>query len=115
MNAGGRPNGDARLAGCGPGRVVCLDVEHHANLLPWRDPRVVRSGPGVEATLAALADAVAAEPVALLAVTGASNLTGEVLPLDRVVAINALADASPGMIEPLLPAADWAALKRICG
>ena len=34
---------------------------------------------------------------------------------DRVVAINAAANASPGTIEPLLPAADWAALKRICG
>ena len=34
---------------------------------------------------------------------------------DRMVAINAAADASPGTIEPLLPAADWAALKRICG
>jgi Zn-dependent protease with chaperone function len=34
---------------------------------------------------------------------------------DRIVVINAVADASPGRIEPLLPAADWAALKRICG
>ena len=34
---------------------------------------------------------------------------------DRMVAINAAADASPGTIEPLLPAQDWAALKRICG
>jgi selenocysteine lyase/cysteine desulfurase len=75
------------LAGCVPGRVVCLDVEHHANLLPWRDPRVVRAAVTVEATLTALADALAAEPVALLAVTGASNVTGEVLPLDRIVAI----------------------------
>ncbi len=75
------------LAGAVSGRVVCLDVEHHANLLPWRSPRVVRAAATVEATLAALAGAVAAEPVALVAVTGASNVTGEVLPLERIVAI----------------------------
>jgi Zn-dependent protease with chaperone function len=34
---------------------------------------------------------------------------------DRVIAINAAADASPAKIEPLLSPADWAALKRICG
>ena len=28
------------LAAAVPGEVVCLDVEHHANLLPWRARRV---------------------------------------------------------------------------
>ncbi len=34
---------------------------------------------------------------------------------DRIVAINAAADASPSQIMPLLTPAEWAALKRICG
>jgi predicted Zn-dependent protease len=34
---------------------------------------------------------------------------------DRIVAINAAADALPGKIEPLLSPAEWTALKRICG
>ena len=34
---------------------------------------------------------------------------------DRIAAINAAADASPSKIAPLMTAAEWAALKRICG
>lgn len=34
---------------------------------------------------------------------------------DRVTAINAAASASPSKIAPLMSAADWAALQRICG
>ncbi len=34
---------------------------------------------------------------------------------DRIMAINAAADASPSKITPLLSAAEWAALKRSCG
>jgi selenocysteine lyase/cysteine desulfurase len=77
------------LARAVPGSVLCLDVEHHANLLAWRGGRhrVVRAGATVEATLGLLGDALAAEPTALLAVTGASNVTGEVLPLEEIVAL----------------------------
>ena len=79
------------LAGCVPpfGQVLCLDVEHHANLLPWRRRahRVVRAAATIEQTLAELDSALRATPTALLAVTGASNVTGEVLPLRRIVAI----------------------------
>ncbi|WP_219418213.1 aminotransferase class V-fold PLP-dependent enzyme [Pseudonocardia nigra] len=77
------------LAGCVPGGVLCLDVEHHANLLAWRSAghRVLRSAGTVERTLDDLRAALAAEPTALLAVTGASNVTGEVLPLERVAAL----------------------------
>ncbi len=75
------------LASAVPGEVVCLDVEHHANLLPWRARRVVAGRPTVAATLDALAAALRARPTALVAVTGASNVTGEVLPIERVVAI----------------------------
>lgn len=89
------------LAGCvpadadgAPGRVLVLDVEHHANLLPWQrgtDVTVLTGAGTVAATLAQLraelADAAAAgAPYALVALTGASNVTGESLPVERVVA-----------------------------
>lgn len=77
------------LAGCVPswGDVVFLDLEHHANLLPWQRlrHRCVRAERTVEATLKALDDALAAQPAALVAITGASNVTGEELPVERVV------------------------------
>jgi selenocysteine lyase/cysteine desulfurase len=75
------------LAGCVPGPVLRLDVEHHATLLGWREGRVLAAAPTLAETLDRLADALAAEPYALVAVTGASNVTGEVLPLDRIAAL----------------------------
>jgi selenocysteine lyase/cysteine desulfurase len=71
------------LASTVPGRVVHLDIEHHANLLPWRVDRftAVLAGETVDATLAVLDAELTREPVALLAVTGASNVTGECPPL----------------------------------
>lgn len=77
------------LATAVPGEVVTLDVEHHANLLPWAAPgrRTVTAQPTLAATLAALEAELASRPAALLAVTGASNVTGEVLPLPALVEI----------------------------
>lgn len=86
------------LATAVPGPVLCLDVEHHANLLPWRaartDAAAHRTLPAaatVEGTLAALETALEtalrAHPTVLLTVTGASNVTGEVLPLRRIAAL----------------------------
>ena len=69
------------LASAVPGETVVLDVEHHANLLPWRERRVVVARPTIEATLTSLDEELAARPAALLSVTGASNVTGEVLPI----------------------------------
>ena len=69
------------LASAVPGETVVLDVEHHANLLPWHDRRVVVGAPTIAATLAALDAELASRPAALLSVTGASNVTGEVLPI----------------------------------
>jgi selenocysteine lyase/cysteine desulfurase len=69
------------LAACTPGPVLRLDLEHHATLLAWRSGRVLPAAPTVRQTLDRLRTALAAEPFALLAVTGASNVTGEVLPL----------------------------------
>ena len=77
------------LATAVPGPVLCLDVEHHANLLPWRSRthRTLPAAATVAQTLADLEAALRAHPTALLTVTGASNVTGEVLPLERIVAI----------------------------
>lgn len=72
------------LASAVPGDVVVLDIEHHANLLPWRGRRVVVAQPTVEATLVALEAELARCPAALVAVTGASNVTGELLPIARI-------------------------------
>ncbi|TVZ00224.1 aminotransferase class V-fold PLP-dependent enzyme [Trebonia kvetii] len=77
------------LATAVPGEVVHLDIEHHANLLPWqaRGNRLVPAGSTVAATLAAVEAELARRPAALLTVTGASNVTGECPPLDRLAEI----------------------------
>lgn len=72
------------LAGAVPGETVVLDVEHHANLLPWRDRRIVVGRPTIAETLEALDAELAARPAALVSITGASNVTGEVLPIETV-------------------------------
>ncbi|AUH70154.1 MULTISPECIES: aminotransferase class V-fold PLP-dependent enzyme [Gordonia] len=72
-----------------PGDVVVLDIEHHANLLPWTRTgraRVVPAARTVEETVGRLEAELAAAPAALLAITGASNVTGEVLPIGRLAA-----------------------------
>ncbi|WP_175007518.1 aminotransferase class V-fold PLP-dependent enzyme [Cellulosimicrobium sp. TH-20] len=83
------------LAGCvpanadgTPGRVLVLDVEHHANLLPWQrtgGATVLAGGASVAETLSGLRTELARFPYALVAVTGASNVTGESLPITEVV------------------------------
>ncbi|WP_460459549.1 aminotransferase class V-fold PLP-dependent enzyme [Angustibacter peucedani] len=77
------------LAGCLPGwgDVVVLDLEHHANLLPWQRGahRYVPAQRSLNATLQALEGALRERPAALVAITGASNVTGEEIPVDRVV------------------------------
>ncbi|WP_040864517.1 aminotransferase class V-fold PLP-dependent enzyme [Nocardia exalbida] len=77
------------LASCVPGDTVVLDVEHHANFLPWtkRGRRVVQAADTVEETIGRLVAELCSKPAALLAVTGASNVTGEVLPLERLATI----------------------------
>lgn len=79
------------LAGAVPGKVLVLDIEHHANLLPWHrasgGATVVTGAPTITETLALLRAELAREPYALLACTGASNVTGEALPLAEVVAL----------------------------
>jgi selenocysteine lyase/cysteine desulfurase len=84
------------------GDVLTLDIEHHANLLPWKrhgiDPgaarneirfghRTVAHADTIAETLRRVEVALCDRPTALLAVTGASNVTGEVLPIDRLAAL----------------------------
>jgi len=74
------------LASCLPedANVVAFAVEHHANMLPWRRHRVhylpipaTPDGvlPALEAILSTL------QPPTLVAMTGASNVTGELWPV----------------------------------
>jgi len=73
--------------------VVAFDGEHHANLLPWKRCGVsylpVPQTPGevperLEATLRALPPC---EDPHLVAVTGASNVTGEIWPLAEIARV----------------------------
>jgi len=69
-------------------RVLCSPSEHHANLLPWRRHRVDHLP--FTTSAAAFLDAAAksleaahrsGDPFSLVAITGASNVTGEVPPV----------------------------------
>ncbi|MFI5627260.1 aminotransferase class V-fold PLP-dependent enzyme [Nocardioides sp. NPDC051685] len=79
------------LAGCVPGRVLVLDIEHHANLLPWHRVEAGVTAIAGRDTLAGTIEALAAELArggfALVAVTGASNVTGEALPIGEIVTL----------------------------
>lgn len=79
------------LASAVPGRTLVVDIEHHANLLPWQrslhGATVVTGADTIEETLARMRSELVGARHALVAVTGASNVTGEGLPLDRVVAL----------------------------
>lgn len=72
-------------------RVFVFETEHHASLLPWRDARVTyldapRSHrEAVETLERALADRDPHGP-ALVCVTGASNVTGELWPVRELAA-----------------------------
>jgi len=70
-------------------RVLSTPVEHHANMLPWRrhDVRVLPFARSPEALLDACELALRADRFDLVAVTGASNVTGEIWPVSRLAAI----------------------------
>ncbi len=90
--------------------VVVLDIEHHANLLPWRrhDVRTVHARPLLAETILAIEDELASRPATLLAITGASNVTGEVLPIAQLARI---AHRHGARIS--VDAAQWAPHRRI--
>jgi selenocysteine lyase/cysteine desulfurase len=97
------------LAACVPGDVVVLDVEHHANLLAWRrGRRVVEAADTLDETVCRIVAELCSKPAALLAVTGASNVTGEVLPLARLAEVAHACDA-----RILVDAAQLAPHRRI--
>ncbi len=77
------------LASAVPGRVVHFDIEHHANLLPWRGAEwtVVPASETLAASLGALELELKRSPAALVSVTGASNVTGECTPLGALAAL----------------------------
>ena len=70
-------------------RVLSTPVEHHANMLPWRrhDLRLLPFTTSADELLAATAAALGERRTDLLAVTGASNVTGEVWPLAQLAAL----------------------------
>ncbi|WP_445276600.1 aminotransferase class V-fold PLP-dependent enzyme [Streptomyces sp. DSM 41033] len=71
--------------------VFVFETEHHASLLPWRDARVTyldaprTPGQAVATLEQALADRSPHGP-ALVCVTGASNVTGELWPVKELAA-----------------------------
>lgn len=79
------------LAGCLPaaGDVLYLDIEHHANLLPWqgRPHRSVVAARTLSETLERVRAWLKAGEISLVAVTGASNITGEILPIAELAAL----------------------------
>ncbi|MFE2942338.1 aminotransferase class V-fold PLP-dependent enzyme [Streptomyces sp. NPDC059255] len=75
-------------AGC---QVFVFETEHHASLLPWRDARVTYlNAPRTPAEAVATLERALAErdpdAPALVCVTGASNVTGELWPVRELTA-----------------------------
>jgi selenocysteine lyase/cysteine desulfurase len=72
-------------------RVLSSPVEHHANMLPWRrhDVELLPFPESADALCAACEHALrSARPrFDIVALTGASNVTGEVWPVERLAAI----------------------------
>jgi selenocysteine lyase/cysteine desulfurase len=96
-------------------RVLCSPLEHHANLLPWRQhdgvylPFTDSADELVECCREAIEQAERArQPFNLLAICGASNVTGEILPAEKLTAI-----AHAAGVEVLLDAAQLAPHRRI--
>lgn len=80
------------LARCLPAdcRVVVFSSEHHANLLPWRNPVQVPIPDSPAGAVRSIADTLAVlgdEHPVLVAVTGASNVTGELFPIDEIARV----------------------------
>lgn len=100
--------------------VVTTVVEHHANLLPWAraaQRRFVECGPDGTFTVAEVAAALDhGPPPRLLAITGASNVTGWLPPIDEIIG-QAHARGVPVFVDaaqlaphrPLPPSADFVA------
>ena len=70
-------------------RVLSSPVEHHANMLPWRrhDVRLLPFTRSPGELLDETERALRADRIDLVAVTGASNVTGEVWPVAELAAL----------------------------
>ena len=70
-------------------RVLSTLVEHHANMLPWRrhDVRLLPFTASADELVDATERALPAGRIDLVAVTGASNVTGEVWPVAELAAL----------------------------
>jgi len=70
-------------------RVLSSPTEHHANMLPWRkhDVRLLPFTRSPDELYDACERALLAERIDLVAVTGASNVTGEVWPVAELAAL----------------------------
>jgi selenocysteine lyase/cysteine desulfurase len=70
-------------------RVLSSPVEHHSAMLPWRrhDLRLLDFADSPDELLDRCARALRAAPADLVAVTGASNVTGEVWPVAELAAL----------------------------
>ncbi|WP_037501242.1 aminotransferase class V-fold PLP-dependent enzyme [Solirubrobacter soli] len=70
-------------------RVLSTPVEHHANMLPWRrhDLRTLPFTTSADELLEVTRHALRSARIDLLAVTGASNVTGEVWPLAQLAGL----------------------------
>jgi selenocysteine lyase/cysteine desulfurase len=103
--------------------VVTFDGEHHANLLPWRRRRVVvlPTPPSAAAAVDALDEALSrGSGERLVAVTAASNVTGEIWPVAALCAVarhhGARIVVDTAQLAPHAPVdmgsweADWVAL-----
>ncbi|AGL18210.1 aminotransferase class V-fold PLP-dependent enzyme [Actinoplanes sp. N902-109] len=65
--------------------TVVFEGEHHATLLPWPDQVRLPLPASADAAVAAVADCLrTVNGPALVAVTGASNVTGEIWPVRRI-------------------------------
>ena len=96
-------------------RILCSPLEHHANLLPWREHEVdhlpfTTSAEELLAEAGAALRRAAAErrPYEVLAVSGASNVTGEILPVAELAAIAHEVD-----VQILIDAAQLAPHRRV--
>jgi selenocysteine lyase/cysteine desulfurase len=96
-------------------RILCSPLEHHANLLPWRDHSVqylpFTNSPAelVERAAEALDEAAASgRPFDVLATCGASNVTGEVMPAEELARV-----AHQAGTQLLLDAAQLAPHRRV--
>ncbi|WP_433618948.1 aminotransferase class V-fold PLP-dependent enzyme [Dactylosporangium sp. CA-139114] len=69
--------------------VVTFDAEHHANLLPWRDAVRLPAPRTPQEAVAALELYLdrSRNPAILVSVTAASNVTGEVWPVERLAEV----------------------------